>query len=471
MSSTRREFLVGTSTALAAVGAVSGAGTAAAVTDESTPAPLAGTPPVFGTSPEAGPPVNAATLAQAQKLVQIELTPHEREQAAGNWRSSVGPLYERRVGPRKVSLEAALAPGSQWAPFPIGRPGAATVDRFVRSPREPGPLPARDADIAFAPLSKLSRWIERRELTSERLTRLYLARLEKYDAKLRCVITPTPDLALRLATAADREIAAGRYKGPLHGIPWGAKDLLDTADIRTTYGAEPFRDRVPAADAEVVRRLHAAGAVLVAKLSLGALALNDVWFGGQTMNPWLLEEGSGGSSAGPAAATAAGLVGFAIGSETEGQYYRTEHALWSDRLAADLRPRPAHRRNDAMLVFGQARADDTVRRRHPPGTARNLGPGCRGPGQCPQRPAIRCGGGRAGLAEWATFPAGWRRRMRMTSTWCPRSPREVGFAGRGSVTTGLAVRLSQYHFICRSRGRLRGVDPEPSGRSIENADG
>ena len=318
MSSTRREFLVSTSGALAGVSALSGAATTAAATDESAPASLAGTPPVFGTSPEAGPPVNAATFAQAQKLVQVELTAHEREQAAGNWRSSVGPLYERRVGPRKVSLEAALAPGSQWSPFPGGRPGAATVDRFIRSSHEPGPLPARDADIAFAPLWKLSRWIERRELTSERLTRLYLARLEKYDGKLRCVITATPDLALQQAAAADREIAAGRYKGPLHGIPWGAKDLLDTAGIRTTYGAEPFRDRVPEADAEVVRRLHAAGAVLVAKLSLGALALNDVWFGGQTMNPWLLEEGSGGSSAGPAAATAAGLVGFAIGSETEG---------------------------------------------------------------------------------------------------------------------------------------------------------
>src|SRR4029077_12329625 len=112
---------------------------------------------------------------------------------------------------------------------------------------------------------------------------------------------------------ADAEIAAGKYRGPLHGIPWGAKDLLDTADIPTTYVAEPFRNRIPKADATVVKRLHAAGAVLIAKLSLGALALNDIWFGGQTMNPWLLEEGSSGSSAGPGAATAAGLLAFAIG--------------------------------------------------------------------------------------------------------------------------------------------------------------
>ena len=118
------------------------------------------------------------------------------------------------------------------------------------------------------------------------------------------------ELALAQAKKADQEIAAGKYRGPLHGIPWGGKDLLDTAGIATTYGAEPFRNRVPTADAAVVKRLHDAGAVLVAKLSLGALALNDIWFGGQTVNPWLLEEGASGSSAGPGAATAAGLVGF-----------------------------------------------------------------------------------------------------------------------------------------------------------------
>jgi Asp-tRNA(Asn)/Glu-tRNA(Gln) amidotransferase A subunit family amidase len=132
------------------------------------------------------------------------------------------------------------------------------------------------------------------------------------------VITVTRELALAQARQADKEIAAGKYRGPLHGIPWGGKDLLDTAGIRTTYGAEPFRDRVPTADAAVVKLLQKAGAVLIAKLSMGALALNDIWFGGQTMNPWLLEEGSSGSSAGPGAATAAALVGFSIGSETDG---------------------------------------------------------------------------------------------------------------------------------------------------------
>jgi Asp-tRNA(Asn)/Glu-tRNA(Gln) amidotransferase A subunit family amidase len=132
------------------------------------------------------------------------------------------------------------------------------------------------------------------------------------------VITVTRDLALAQARRADAEIAAGKYRGPLHGIPWGTKDLLDTKGIATTWGAEPYRDRVPDADAAVVARLHEAGAVLVAKLSLGALALNDIWFGGQTMNPWVLEEGSGGAARVRAPATAAALVGFSIGSETEG---------------------------------------------------------------------------------------------------------------------------------------------------------
>jgi Asp-tRNA(Asn)/Glu-tRNA(Gln) amidotransferase A subunit family amidase len=189
---------------------------------------------------------------------------------------------------------------------------------FARSSGVPAPLPAAEEDIAFAPVTQLSRWIESRKITSERLTRIYLERLERFNPKLRCVITLTHELARAQARQADAEIAAGKYRGPLHGIPWGAKDLLDTAGIHTTYGAEPFRNRVPAKDAAVVKRLHEAGAVLVAKLSLGALALNDIWFGGQTMNPWLLEEGSSGSSAGPGAATAAGLVAFAIGSETGG---------------------------------------------------------------------------------------------------------------------------------------------------------
>jgi Asp-tRNA(Asn)/Glu-tRNA(Gln) amidotransferase A subunit family amidase len=265
-----------------------------------------------------GPEVTAATFAEAEKLVRVDYSAAERAQAAGNWRQAMAPIYERRCGPRKVAIPSVIPPATVWNPALPGLPTPAAKDRFVRSPSAPGLLPVRDEDIAYAPVASLSRWIQSRALTSERLTRIYLDRLERFDPKLRCAITVTRDLALSQAAQADREIAAGRYRGPLHGIPWGAKDLLDTAGVVTTYGAEPFRNRVPGADAAVVSRLHEAGAVLLAKLSLGALALNDVWFGGQTMNPWLVEEGSSGSSAGPGAAVAAGLVGFAIGSETGG---------------------------------------------------------------------------------------------------------------------------------------------------------
>jgi len=276
-----------------------------------------GAPPAFGAGPAVGPEVSETTFAEAGKLVQFEMTSAERAIAAGSWRKTMAAVYERRTGPRKVVLETTVAPASGWNPVLPGQKAGPQHKRFERS-EDHHPLPDRDEDIAFAPVTRLSRWIETRKLTSERLTQIYLKRLEEFDPKLHCVITLTRELALKQAKQADEEIAAGKYRGPLHGIPWGGKDLLDTAGIPTTYGAEPFRNRVPAEDAVVVKRLREAGAVLVAKLSLGALALNDIWFGGQTMNPWLLEEASSGSSAGPGAATAAGLVGFSIGSETGG---------------------------------------------------------------------------------------------------------------------------------------------------------
>ncbi len=312
MGKSRRQFL---SRATAALAAVTAACRKAPQAGTERPA---GAPPAFGTAPDVGPPVSAATFAEAEKLVQFEMSPAERDMAAGNWRRSLAPVYERRTGPKKLALEPSLAPATQWNPVLPGLQPAALRDRFVRTQAGSEPLPTEDTDIAFAPLTQLSRWIESRRLLSERLTRIYLARLERFNPELRCVITLTRELALTQAKQADQEIAAGRYRGPLHGVPWGGKDLLDTAGIPTTFGAEPYRNRIPAADAAVVARLHQAGAVLVAKLSLGALALNDVWFGGQTMNPWLLDEGSSGSSAGPGSATAAGLVGFSIGSETGG---------------------------------------------------------------------------------------------------------------------------------------------------------
>jgi len=314
MPNPRRQFLAQMS--LGFLGAAVSLKAEAKAQEPSQPPP--GAPSAFGTGPAVGPEASPATFAEAEKLARVEFTPAERIQASNSWRVDMAALLERRTGPRNVALESTLAPFSRYDSVLPGPHSAAQRDRFVRTNSDPGPLPSNDADIAYAPVTRLSRWIEQRKLTSERLTHIYLHRIEQFDSKLRCVITLTRDLALAQAKKADAEIAAGKYRGPLHGIPWGGKDLLDTAGIPTTYGAEPFRDRVPAQDATVVQRLHDAGAVLIAKLSLGALALNDIWFGAQTMNPWLLEEGASGSSAGPGAATAAGLVGFSIGSETGG---------------------------------------------------------------------------------------------------------------------------------------------------------
>jgi Asp-tRNA(Asn)/Glu-tRNA(Gln) amidotransferase A subunit family amidase len=322
---TRREFLGETS--LQVVAGVLGVGATATIAaareqDRSQQAPAqqepAGAPPAFGTGPAVGPEVTPETFVEAEKLVQVKMKEADLAQTASSWRGNMASLYERRTGPRKISLEPTLAPFSRYESLMPGQKVAATRNQFVRSKSDPGPLPINEEDIAFAPVTKLSRWIEHKKLSSERLTQIYLRRIAQYNPELRCVITLTRELALQQAREADAEIAAGRYRGPLHGIPWGGKDLLDTAGIPTTYGAEPYRNRIPDQDAAVVKRLNDAGAVLIAKLSLGALALNDIWFGGQTMNPWLLEEGASGSSAGPGAATAAGLVGFSIGSETGG---------------------------------------------------------------------------------------------------------------------------------------------------------
>ncbi|HKN65254.1 MAG TPA: amidase [Gemmatimonadaceae bacterium] len=290
--------------------------------------PTPGAPPAFNTAPPVGPEVSPTTFAEAEKLVQVQMTDAQRQMMTKSWRTSMAALLERRTGPRKIALEPTLAPATRWEPASItiskagavlaGEPRQSAADRFVRSATDPGPLPPNDADIAYAPITQLARWIETRQLTSSRLTQIYLDRIQRYDGKLRCIITLTRDAALARARQADAEIAAGKYRGPLHGIPYGVKDLLDTAGIATTYGAEPFQHRVPDANSAAAARLDAAGAVLLAKLSMGALALNDIWFGGQTMNPWLLEEGASGSSAGPGAATAAALVAFSIGSETGG---------------------------------------------------------------------------------------------------------------------------------------------------------
>src|SRR5256714_976034 len=247
MRKTRREFVrqgsvgfVGVSLATAAVLAESqvpgasehgAAGSAANAQEPTTP----GAPPAFGTGPAVGPEVAPATFAEAEKLVQVELNLAERKLAAQSWRVNLASVYQRRTGPKKVALESTVAPYSRYQSALPGQQIGPQRDQFVRSQSDPGPLPSSEADIAYAPVTQLSRWIEQRKLTSERLTQIYLRRIEQFDPKLRCIITLTRDLALAQAKMADEEIAAGKYRGPLHGIPWGGKDLLDTAGIPPTY--------------------------------------------------------------------------------------------------------------------------------------------------------------------------------------------------------------------------------------------
>ncbi|MDP6605603.1 MAG: amidase [Dehalococcoidia bacterium] len=258
--------------------------------------------------------VTPRTLAEAEKFADLRFTPAERRTAATSYRRFLDGFRKAR----DAALENGEAPGGGFDPRLPDMTFETEQRPLVRSRGRLPRLPDDDIDIAFAPVTVLSRWIESRRLSSERLTRIYIERLKRHDTKLHCVITLMERQALAAARRADRETADGYYRGPLHGIPWGAKDLLDTKGVRTTWGAVPYKDRVARRDATVVERLHQAGAVLVAKLSLGALANGDVWFGAKTRSPWDRRRGSSGSSAGSAAAVAAGLVGFALGTETMG---------------------------------------------------------------------------------------------------------------------------------------------------------
>jgi Asp-tRNA(Asn)/Glu-tRNA(Gln) amidotransferase A subunit family amidase len=219
---------------------------------------------------------------------------------------------------RQIGVSNSVLPAVLFNPIPTGMTFETKRLRPEWSPVPKMTAPARLEDAAFYSVEQLAALLKSRQITSVQLTGMYLDRLKKYGPKLNCVVTLMEDSALAQARRADQEIAAGHYRGPLHGIPYGVKDLLATQGTRTTWGAAPYTNQMFDDDATVVKRLNAAGAVLVAKLSLGELAMGDVWFGGQTRNPWDPARGSSGSSAGPAAATSAGLVGFAIGSETRG---------------------------------------------------------------------------------------------------------------------------------------------------------
>ena len=263
----------------------------------------------------AGADITVETIASAEEVAGVHFDQAERELMLDGLKQQ-----EQRIEAlHKVPLDNSVSPAIVFDPLPPGKKIQSEPRRpMVRSKVPHRAMPSDVDEVAFLRVTELSELVRRRKVTSLELTQMYLARLRKYDPVLRCVISLTEDRAFRQAHAADEEIRRGRYRGPLHGIPWGAKDLLAVRGYKTTWGAGPFKDQVIDADATVVQRLDDAGAVLVAKLTLGELAQGDIWFGATTKNPWKVDQGSSGSSAGPASATAAGLVGFAIGSETLG---------------------------------------------------------------------------------------------------------------------------------------------------------
>ena len=228
--------------------------------------------------------LSTQTIAAAEDLLGLRYTEAERCFMLDNLAGQIALAQQRRAS----RLPHDLAPATRFDPrLPGFIMPVPSSDRRADE-AEPMPLPDDAQDICFAPVSRLSGWIRNRAITAERLAGLYLERIARLGPKLECVATVTADLAMEQARRADSLLAAGTYLGPLHGIPWGCKDLLDTAGVLTGWGAEPYAERVPATDATVVQRLTAAGAVMVAKLTLGALAYGDIWYGGVTRNPWNL---------------------------------------------------------------------------------------------------------------------------------------------------------------------------------------
>ena len=258
--------------------------------------------------------VTNSMINDAAALIGLEFSRAEKDSMVGD----LNDLLDSYESLRGIEMPNSIAPAFVFNPILPGMVFEAKSNNFSHNRPRNVERPENLEDVAFWPITKLAELIRTRRVSSVELTNMYLNRLRKYGPVLECVVTLTHELALRQARRADEEIAAGNYRGPLHGIPWGAKDLLATKGIKTTWGSVPFKEQVFDYDATVVKKLEEAGAVLVAKLTLGALAWGDVWYGGFTRNPWNLDEGSSGSSAGPGAATAAGLVGFAIGSETWG---------------------------------------------------------------------------------------------------------------------------------------------------------
>jgi Asp-tRNA(Asn)/Glu-tRNA(Gln) amidotransferase A subunit family amidase len=253
-------------------------------------------------------------ITAAEKIIGLDFSPAERDSMLQDLIDNLGSYLKIR----DIEIANAVPPALQFNPVPFDMKLETKRCKFVASPARKLQVPANLEELAFWPVRDLAELIRTRRITSTALTEMYIGRLKEYGAKLECVITLTEERALDQARRVDEEIARGKYRGFLHGIPYGAKDLFAVKGYKTTWGAAPYRDQMIDEDAAVIKKLEEAGAILVAKLTLGALAWGDVWFGGTTRNPWNPEQGSSGSSAGPASATAAGLVAFSIGTETWG---------------------------------------------------------------------------------------------------------------------------------------------------------
>jgi Asp-tRNA(Asn)/Glu-tRNA(Gln) amidotransferase A subunit family amidase len=259
-------------------------------------------------------PITVAVVAEAQKIIGIEFTPAQSDSMLNSLKGQAAQYQELR----KLKMPNSVVPALNFNPTPIGFTPQDKTNGFKLSKIDAVKLPADKNELAFYTIRQLAELIRTRQITSVELTRFFIDRLKKYNPKLLFVINLTQEHALKQAAQADAEIKAGKYRGVLHGIPFGVKDLLSSADSKTTFGAAPYKEQELHIDATVVKRLEDAGGILIAKLTLGELAMGDNWFGGITKNPWDITRGSSGSSAGPASSVSAGCLPFAIGSETLG---------------------------------------------------------------------------------------------------------------------------------------------------------
>ncbi len=259
-------------------------------------------------------PLTVEVINQAEKILGLDFSDAEADSMLNDLRDNQKDFEAMR----KVPLDNSVSPALYFNPLPVGFSFETNYLPFKVSQIAAVKLPTNREDLAFYSVRELGELLKTKQISSVELTKFFLERLKKYDVQLHCVVTLTEDLAMKQATQADAEIRAGKYRGLLHGVPYGAKDLLAVKDYKTTWGSVPYKDQIINKNATVIERLEQAGAVLCAKLSLGELAMGDVWFGGKTLNPWDLKRGSSGSSAGSASSVSAGLLPFAVGSETLG---------------------------------------------------------------------------------------------------------------------------------------------------------